>query len=76
VYLSFVTSYQVGTKNLARTQGRKTLLIPYLYHLINAEAHVKPLPKAAKQTMLPSCSFPSAQASLRAMGMEPAVVFP
>jgi hypothetical protein len=46
------------------------------YHRISAEAHVKPLPNAAKQITSFSLILPSAQASLMAMGMEAAVVFP
>ena len=46
------------------------------YHRISAEAQVNPLPNAAKQIKSFSLIFPSAQASLNAMGMEAAVVFP
>ena len=43
---------------------------------MSAEAQVNPLPKAAKQIKSFSLIFPSAQASLSAMGMDAAVVFP
>jgi hypothetical protein len=43
---------------------------------MSAEAQVKPLPNAAKQIKSFSLILPSAQASLNAIGMEAAVVFP
>lgn len=43
---------------------------------IRAEAHVNPLPKAAKQITSFSFTLPSDKASLNAMGMEAAVVLP
>ena len=46
------------------------------YHRIKAEAHVNPLPNAARQIKLFSFIFPSAHASLIAIGMDAAVVFP
>ena len=46
------------------------------YHRINAEAHVKPLPNAARQIKSFSLILPSAQASLIAIGIDAAVVFP
>jgi hypothetical protein len=46
------------------------------YHRIRAEAHVKPLPNAAKQIKSFSLILPSAQASLNAIGMDAAVVLP
>jgi hypothetical protein len=46
-----------------------------VYHRINAEAHVNPLPNAAKQITSFSLILPSAQASLIAMGIEAAVGF-
>jgi hypothetical protein len=46
------------------------------YQRINADAHVKPLPKAAKQIKSFSLILPSAHASLMAMGIEAAVVLP
>ena len=46
------------------------------YHRISAEAHVNPLPNAARQIRSPSFIRPSAQASLIAMGIDAAVVFP
>lgn len=46
------------------------------YQRIRAEAQVNPLPNAAKQIKSFSLILPSAQASLMAIGMEAAVVFP
>ncbi len=46
------------------------------YQRMRAEAQVKPLPKAAKQITSFSFIFPSAHASLSAMGIEAAVVLP
>ena len=46
------------------------------YQRISAEAHVKPLPNAAKQIKSPSLILPCSQASLNAMGIDAAVVFP
>ena len=43
---------------------------------MSADAQVKPLPKAARQTKSPSLIFPSCDASLIANGIEAAVVFP
>ena len=52
--------------------GEKTLH----YHFKSALAHVKPLPKAARQTRSPSFILPISQASHNAIGIEAAVVFP
>ena len=49
---------------------------PKPHHRIRAEAHVKPLPKAARHTKSPGLMRPCAKASLRAIGMEAAVVLP
>ena len=46
------------------------------YHFKIALAQVKPLPKAAKTTVSPSLILPSSQASVKAIGIEAAVVFP
>ena len=46
------------------------------YHRIKADAQVNPLPNAAKQTILSSVISPSCQASLRAIGIDAAVVLP
>jgi hypothetical protein len=46
------------------------------YQRIKAEAQVNPLPKAAKQITSFSLTLPSAQASLKAIGMDAAVVLP
>ena len=46
------------------------------YHLIIALPQVKPLPKAASTTVSPSFTLPCSQASVRAIGIEAAVVFP
>ena len=43
---------------------------------MSADAQVNPLPKAARQMRSPSLIFPASQASVRAMGIEAAVVFP
>ena len=48
----------------------------YNYHLIIALAQVKPLPKAAKTTVSPDFIFHCSQASVKAIGIEAAVVFP
>ena len=48
----------------------------FFYQRISAEAHVKPLPNAAKQIKSFSLIFPSAHASLIAIGIDAAVVFP
>ena len=47
-----------------------------IYHLIIALAQVKPLPKAAKTTVSPDLIFPCYQASVKAIGIDAAVVFP
>jgi hypothetical protein len=41
-----------------------------------ASPHVKPLPKAAKTTVSPVLIFPFSQASVKAIGIEAAVVLP
>jgi hypothetical protein len=46
------------------------------YQRIRAEAQVNPLPNAAKQIKSFSLILPSAHASLNAMGIDAAVVFP
>ena len=51
-------------------------LISQYYHLIIALAQVNPLPKAAKTTVSPDLIFPFSQASVKAIGIEAAVVFP
>lgn len=51
-------------------------LFPFSYHLIIALAQVNPLPNAAKTTLSPFLIFPCSQASVKAIGMEAAVVFP
>src|SRR6266498_862862 len=48
----------------------------YFYQYNKALAHVKPLPKAARQTKSPSRSNPFSQISHRAIGIEAAVVLP
>jgi hypothetical protein len=52
------------------------VLLDISYTLRRAEAHVNPLPKAARQIRDPSLISPSAIASLIAIGIEAAVVFP
>ena len=54
----------------------RVLYICFHIHLIKAEAHVKPLPNAARQTISPVFILPSSHASSSAIGMEAAVVFP
>jgi hypothetical protein len=46
------------------------------YHLINADAHVNPLPNAARHNRSPDLTLPSSHASVNAMGIEAAVVLP
>ncbi|MNR01287.1 hypothetical protein D3C85_1170870 [compost metagenome] len=46
------------------------------YHLIIALAQVNPLPKAAKTTVSPDLIFPCSQASVKAIGIDAAVVLP
>ena len=47
-----------------------------IYHFIMTLPQVNPLPKAASTTKSPSFTFPCSQASVSAMGIEAAVVFP
>lgn len=46
------------------------------YHRIITLPQVKPLPKAAKTTRSPFLILPASQASVKAIGMDAAVVFP
>lgn len=46
------------------------------YHLMITLPQVNPLPKAAKTTVSPDLIFPCSQASVKAIGMEAAVVLP
>ena len=46
------------------------------YHLIITLPQVKPLPNAARTTVSPFFIFPCSQASVSAIGMDAAVVFP
>jgi hypothetical protein len=54
----------------------KDIILNLNYHLIIVLPQVKPLPKAASTTILPSLILPSCHASVKAIGIEPAVVFP
>ena len=57
--------------------NKKTFKIVLKYYQsIKADAHVKPLPKAAKQIVDPSLIRPFSIASLMAIGIEAAVVLP
>jgi hypothetical protein len=51
------------------------LTLKITYHFMIALPHVKPLPKAAKTTVSPVLIFLS-QASVKAIGIEAAVVLP
>ena len=46
------------------------------YHLIIALAQVNPLPKAAKTTVSPGLILPCSHASVKAIGIDAAVVLP
>jgi len=48
----------------------------FSYHLIIALAQVNPLPKAANTSVSPSFILPNSQASVSAIGIDAAVVFP
>ena len=46
------------------------------YHFMITLPHVNPLPKAAKTTVSPDLILPFSQASVKAIGIDAAVVFP
>jgi hypothetical protein len=48
----------------------------FVYHFMITLPKVNPLPKAAKTTVSPDLILPFSQASVKAIGMEAAVVFP
>ena len=63
------------TKTIIRDIFFNDILFNF-YHLIIELPQVNPLPKAAKTTISPEFIFPSSQASVNAIGIDPAVVFP
>lgn len=48
----------------------------FIYHRIITLPQVNPLPKAAKTTKSPDLTLPDSQASVKAIGIDAAVVFP
>lgn len=82
IFINFdtMTSVQIpllfGLKKPFTFCERFKLFLSINYHLIKTEPQVNPAPKAVIRTVSPLLISPAAFASLNAIGIEAAVVFP
>ena len=77
LFCKLCSNYSKKTAGLLDRKGTKKMKkIQKNYHRIITLPQVNPLPKAAKTTKSPFLIFPCSQASVNAIGMDAAVVFP